>query len=119
MGIMTVLQNQSSPGKAFLHLYLVVLLLIFPIILSDNKEASRDDKSQLQRNLENFIGRLNTDLQISEIVYPQSLVTLKNLFQKMIHINEFALAHVRSKSALAIVDEFIGDVKLRCPAGYI
>lgn len=111
VGIMTVLQNQSSPGKAFLHLYLVVLLLIFPIILSDSKEASRDDKSQLQRNLENFVERVNTALQISEVVYPHSLVTLKNLFQKMIRINEFALTHVRSKSALAIVDEFIGDVK--------
>ncbi|GEQ72957.1 hypothetical protein JCM33374_g6645 [Metschnikowia sp. JCM 33374] len=43
-----VLSNRSSPREAFLHLYLVVLLLIFPVIVASDQEVTMSDKQQLR-----------------------------------------------------------------------
>lgn len=108
---LAILRKTASKEEVYLQLYLVVLLLVFPVILSDDEEVSRDNRSQLRTNLEEFAARVNIELRMLKVEYPHFLIIVTNIIQKMIHINDLALVHVRSTSVEDIVRGFVGHLE--------
>ncbi|GEQ68298.1 hypothetical protein JCM33374_g1966 [Metschnikowia sp. JCM 33374] len=106
-----VLSNRSSPREAFLHLYLVVLLLIFPVTIASDQEVSMFDKLQLRVAVTNCVTKLEDEVSILSCIDEPSLATFIQILRKMIHISEMTSSSSNSSHAESVLKEMAHDIK--------
>lgn len=101
---------KSAPDECYLHLYLVVSTLIFPIGFASDKEVPRRDKFQLRESLTNFVTRLESSF--SDLSSFNSLMSFASIMKKMITFNNLVLAQYRSTYTRRIIQAMVVDTHL-------
>ncbi|GEQ70918.1 hypothetical protein JCM33374_g4599 [Metschnikowia sp. JCM 33374] len=110
MHSMYVLLERVSPEESFLHLYLVISVLIFPIILASDQEVSRDCKKQLRASVNKSVIRLEHEVATATCVDKCGLKTFTRILRKMIHISEMTSFSVKKSLTSDVLKEMISDV---------
>lgn len=88
--------QQLAPDEAYLHLYLVLLLLYFPVFLASEGEISKQNKLQISDNLTDFINTLQMSLGIMTLGDPKHFLNFTNIMKKMIKLAQFTLSQVKT-----------------------
>lgn len=108
--IIRFMMEVSASDQLYLHLYLVVSTLIFPIAFSSKKEVSNRDKAQLRRSLKNFVTRLESGFL--DLPLFNNLMAFASLMKKMISFNDLLLSQYRTTSTKSITIAMVGDAQL-------
>lgn len=108
--IIRFMMEVSASDQLYLHLYLVLSTLIFPIAFSSNKEVSNRDKVQLRRSLKNFVTRLESGFL--DLPLFNNLMAFANVMKKMIIFNDLLLSQYRTTSTKSITSAMVGDAQL-------
>ncbi|GEQ72722.1 hypothetical protein JCM33374_g6410 [Metschnikowia sp. JCM 33374] len=101
----------SSCGQISLHLYLAILLLIFPVIIASDQEVASSLKRQLQASLRNCITKFGCDLAQSAPGIKMKLGNFTSILKKMLTLNQMASVSVRTSSPEIVLQEIVNDVK--------
>lgn len=105
------LMENFSPEEECLHLYLVVLTLIFPMAFSSEKEMSNRQKVHLRKSLSNFVTRLEAfPMSLS---FDCNLRCFTQIIKKMINFNTLILSRYRTSSTKSIIKAMIGDSRVK------
>lgn len=112
---MAVLLTQASPEGAYLHFFLVILLLIFPICLASKEEISCANQEQIRQSLSGLISNINVYLTTFPAVISNYLLNFINIIRKMIHLSRLGRTVVKTSSVGNITNEIVRDIKR--PAG--
>lgn len=108
--IMILLGQRTTPDEAYLHLYLVVLLLAFPLCLASEKEVSREKQAILRENLKNFTSHLRTYLGSLRVGNLNHFLNFTNLLKKMIHLTQLTLSNFKTTLVKKTIKEFYHDL---------
>lgn len=108
--INTLIKNKAD-DRGYMHLYLIILLLIFPVILATDKEVPYEDKVKLRETLNCFVN----ELKLKAETFPSSKVNylhnFSNIIKKMINISDLSLSHIKTGLVQAIVQEIALDIQ--------
>ncbi|GEQ68300.1 hypothetical protein JCM33374_g1968 [Metschnikowia sp. JCM 33374] len=107
----TVLSNRSSPRETFLHLYLVVLLLIFPVIVASDQEVTMSAKQQLRVSVKNCVTRLEDEVSILSYIDKPSLTIFIQVLRKMLHLSEMTSSRPKLSHSEGVFKEMAQDIK--------
>ncbi|GEQ67608.1 hypothetical protein JCM33374_g1273 [Metschnikowia sp. JCM 33374] len=108
---MKTLLNASAPKEAYMHLYLVILLLVFPAVLASDAEISVASKFHLRASLNNCVAILEHEFINLDSFDEPSLHIFKRLLRKMIHLNELTSCKVKLGYAYHVFQEIIRDIE--------
>ncbi|GEQ68316.1 hypothetical protein JCM33374_g1984 [Metschnikowia sp. JCM 33374] len=106
-----VLFDGTSPKETFLHLYLVVLLLLFPVIIASDQEVSIFAKLQLRASVKHCVTKLEDKFSCMSCIDMPSLTTFINILRKMIHISEMTSSKLELSHSKAVFKEVGHDIK--------
>ncbi|GEQ68320.1 hypothetical protein JCM33374_g1988 [Metschnikowia sp. JCM 33374] len=106
-----VLLRASCPKEIFLHLYLAVILLLFPVILASDQEVSKDSKIQLRVSVNACVRKLESEFTNDSSIDKTSLVIFTRALRNMIHINEMTSSRVQASHTKRIFKEVVGDLQ--------
>lgn len=104
------LMECSASEELYLHLYLIVSTLIFPIVFSSSNEVSSRDRIQLRASLSNFVIRLEAIPMNASLFC--NLMAFVKILKKMIHFNMLILSSFKSSSTSSIIRAMVGDAQL-------
>ncbi|GEQ70917.1 hypothetical protein JCM33374_g4598 [Metschnikowia sp. JCM 33374] len=110
---MELLSICASPNDACLHLYLVVILVIFPVILASDQEVSCEAKASLRSDLKACVAHLETDVAEWESVDRKSLRNFTRILRMMTHLNQMTSSQVPPKCARSVMAEMVHDINLQ------
>ncbi|GEQ68301.1 hypothetical protein JCM33374_g1969 [Metschnikowia sp. JCM 33374] len=106
-----VLLDGSCPQATFLHLYLAIILLIFPVIVASDQEVSTFAKQQLRASVKNCVTKLEDDFSMLTCLDEPSLTTFIQVLRKMTHISEMTSSRSSSSHAEGVFKEMAHDIK--------
>ncbi|GEQ72942.1 hypothetical protein JCM33374_g6630 [Metschnikowia sp. JCM 33374] len=109
MKSVNILLGASSSKNTFLHLYLAIMVLIFPTILASDQEVSVASKMQLRASVNDCIRKLEDEIPTLASVDHRSLIII---LRKMIHINEMTSTSVKPCHVVDVFEEMISDTDL-------
>lgn len=109
---MHILSDQTCSDEAYLHLYLVVLLLILPVCLSYKEEVSAQEKILLRSNLSEFLRYLESNRDVFRPRNTSYLLNFINIIRKMVNFTILSLSSVKTTLVAAIMEEMIHDMTL-------
>lgn len=101
------LTDISASDELFLHIYLVVSTLIFPIVFASDSEVLSSDKVELRTFLTHFV----TKLESSFVDMPlfESLMGFANIIKRMISFNTLILTRYKISSIKDILTAMINE----------
>lgn len=108
--LLSQLIQQLAPNEAYLHLYLILLLLYFPVFLASESEISKQNKLQISDNLTEFINTLQMSLGIMTLGNPNHFLNFTNILKKMINLAQLTLSHVKTRLVKKTITEFSQDL---------
>jgi len=107
---MNTLISAHPSKESYVNLYLIMLLLIFPIVLASDEEIPCDTKAHIREILANFCHRLKLEIK----GFPESemdhLTNFSHIIKKMIHISEMTLSCVPTNLVNSITQEIFKDL---------
>ncbi|GEQ72953.1 hypothetical protein JCM33374_g6641 [Metschnikowia sp. JCM 33374] len=95
----------------FLHLYLVAILLIFPVTISSDREVSSVSKAKLRASMKECVNTLENEFATFLSMDQISLTTFTRILRKMIHINEMTSCNLKLCDRASVFQEMVHDVK--------
>ncbi|GEQ67613.1 hypothetical protein JCM33374_g1278 [Metschnikowia sp. JCM 33374] len=110
------LQGYSASNVAYMHLYLVFLLLVFPMVLASDEEVPVVDKIQLRSSIKQCVDMLDahsSNMNIDII----GISIFKRLLRKMIHLNELTSCNVKSPYSGQVIKEMVRDLESEANCG--
>ncbi|GEQ67239.1 hypothetical protein JCM33374_g903 [Metschnikowia sp. JCM 33374] len=93
---MKVLSSTGADKTSYLHLYLAVSLMLFPVILASDQEVPCASKHQLRACVTKCVTELNHVSASLSCVDVNSLGSFTRTLRKMVHINELEEIIVRA-----------------------
>ncbi|GEQ67241.1 hypothetical protein JCM33374_g905 [Metschnikowia sp. JCM 33374] len=108
---MKTLNNASSANETYLHLYLFVILLIFPVIIASDREVSCASKNELQTCVSTCIAQIESgagDMRSADSI---GVTNFTRILRKMNHISALTSSTVKAAWAKGVVEEIIHDLK--------
>ncbi|GEQ70921.1 hypothetical protein JCM33374_g4602 [Metschnikowia sp. JCM 33374] len=105
-----ILLGASSCKETLMHLYLVVLLVIFPAILASDQEVPKDAKIQLRASIKDCVTNIVNEYPSNSSIHAAGLNIFTSILRKMIHINEMSSSTVELCYSVCVLKEMIGDV---------
>ncbi|GEQ69439.1 hypothetical protein JCM33374_g3111 [Metschnikowia sp. JCM 33374] len=109
---MTVLRDASAKKEMYMHLYLVILLMIFPMIVSSDKEVPPASKVQFRSSMNTFIHTLEAEAATVQPFDEDILGTFITILRMMIRVNELTSCKVKPQSKDRILREMIHDLEV-------
>lgn len=109
--IIHLLFDRGLSGEAYLHLYLVVTLLIFPATLSPEKEGSNIVQIRLCKYLDIFLARLESEfigLPLSDFC---NLMCFSNIMKEMSNLNRLLVIRINTNLTKQVVKVMVDDVQ--------
>lgn len=101
------LTDISASDELFLHIYLVVSTLIFPIVFASDSEVLSSDKVKLRTLLNHFVTKLESSfVDIPEF---ENLMSFANIIKRMISFNTLILARYKISSIKDILRAMIDE----------
>lgn len=104
-----VLINGNSDREGYMHFYLVILLVLFPIIISSDEEVPLTEKKTLQKNLSWFIERLNSAIPNLPNQERGYFMNFSKILKKMVNLNELTLSQIKADLTQGIAREMAVD----------
>lgn len=108
--MMRLFLNISLDDDAYLHLYLIVILLLSPIILDSGQGETYDTKAQLRSALNGLVTRLESEFETLTSTDSNHLLNFTKILKRMIHMNKLFLTRVKVSLAKRIVKELVFDM---------
>lgn len=109
--IIHLLFDRGLSGEAYLHLYLVVTLLIFPATLSPEKEGSNIVQIRLCKYLDIFLARLESEfigLPLSDLC---NLMCFLKIMKEMKCLNTLLAIRLKRELTKKVVKVIVDDVQ--------
>ncbi|GEQ67609.1 hypothetical protein JCM33374_g1274 [Metschnikowia sp. JCM 33374] len=106
------LSDVSAPNKAYLHLCLVVLLLLFPIIIASDEEVPSASKIQLRNSVKACVAKLQYERSSLVSIDRVGLETFTNILSKMVKLNEMTSCRVEVEYGERVLKEMVGDLEI-------
>ncbi|GEQ67242.1 hypothetical protein JCM33374_g906 [Metschnikowia sp. JCM 33374] len=106
-----VLSDASSPSDAYLHVYLVVLLLVLPVMLSSDQEIPPASKMQLRICANKCIAELDSEAGRLPNVDDISLRNFTRVLRKIVHINELSSIKVNFAYRDGVLKKMVRDLE--------
>lgn len=104
------LMDVSASEDLYLHLYLVVSTLIFPIVFASEKEVSNRDKCHLRICLSSFVIRLEA-ISMEQLLFC-NLMGFVKIMKNMISYSNLLLLKSQTSFVKNILRAMIGDAQL-------
>ncbi|GEQ67643.1 hypothetical protein JCM33374_g1308 [Metschnikowia sp. JCM 33374] len=92
---LTVLRTNLAEKKMYMHLYLVTLLMVFPVILASDEEVSPALKVPFRRKMSNFVSKIGSEIVHLQPTDQRCLETFITIMRKMIRVNELTSCKVQ------------------------
>ncbi|GEQ67607.1 hypothetical protein JCM33374_g1272 [Metschnikowia sp. JCM 33374] len=106
-----LLQCQSAPKHAYLSLYLVSLLMIFPVALSSDSEVDWSKKAQFRTSLKTCLGKLETETTKFTNFDHASLKMFIGVSRKMLYLNEMTSCKVKAPHTEEIINQMSAHLR--------
>ncbi|GEQ70414.1 hypothetical protein JCM33374_g4091 [Metschnikowia sp. JCM 33374] len=110
VGALKTLVASSACTEAYMHLYLAILLLVFPVILASDQDVTVTLKAQLQESIQNCIAKMDGESSSLAKVDKDNLKTYTGVLGKMIRLSEMTNTKVRGISPEHVLEEISKDV---------
>ncbi|GEQ67612.1 hypothetical protein JCM33374_g1277 [Metschnikowia sp. JCM 33374] len=111
VGAIRALLNESAPTEAYMHLYHVVLLLLFPLVIAGNEEVPVVSKAYLRTSVKNAVDKLESKFANVEQIDDTSFCIFTHLLRKMIYLNELTSFEVHPYYTEGVVKEMVRDIE--------
>ncbi|GEQ67971.1 hypothetical protein JCM33374_g1637 [Metschnikowia sp. JCM 33374] len=106
------LSGISASKETFLHLYLAVILLIMPFMISSDQELSRVRKVQLRESVKTCIAQLESEVATLPYVDRKDLTKFTRILSKLTVLNEMTSCCVKKPYAKAVLGEMVRDLDM-------
>lgn len=100
----------SAPEDMYLHVYLIVSTLIFPIVFSTRKEISNRNKVRLRISLNNFSSRLE-GIPMEATLFC-NLMSFVRIIKTMTTFSKLLLSEYKTSATRDILRAMIGDTQM-------
>ncbi|GEQ72933.1 hypothetical protein JCM33374_g6621 [Metschnikowia sp. JCM 33374] len=108
---MKILRDSSSPNEVFLHLYLAIILLIFPVILASDQEVSRESKTVLRFALIECVDTLEADSENGDSADQISLRNFTQILRRLKYLNEMTSSTIKPTYSQSVLNEMTNDMR--------
>ncbi|GEQ67631.1 hypothetical protein JCM33374_g1296 [Metschnikowia sp. JCM 33374] len=109
---MATLQSLNAEAHAFMHLYLAILLLLFPIVVSSEKEVPRYLKIDLRSSIQECVLQLAYSVPILMGAQARNLKTFIGILEGMARLVELTMTKIQSECAELVLRKMIRDLEL-------
>lgn len=106
-----LLFDRGVSGEAYLHLYLVVSLLIFPATFAEEKEGSNIVQKRLSESLDSFLERIKSEFYELSMSDFCNLMSFSKIIDEIKTINTFLLVRIKTELIRNVVKVLVGEVK--------
>ncbi|GEQ67606.1 hypothetical protein JCM33374_g1271 [Metschnikowia sp. JCM 33374] len=107
---MTLLSRASAPKEAYLHLYLVILLLVFPVAIASDEEVADATKIEFRKSMNDCIATLESEVSNLPFIDQLSLSIFTRLLRKMVDLNEMTSGKTKFSYTGSVVSEMVHDL---------
>ncbi|GEQ71362.1 hypothetical protein JCM33374_g5045 [Metschnikowia sp. JCM 33374] len=100
----------SSSVQTYMHLYLIILLLLFPVIIASEQEVSSHLQAQVRESVRNCITKIGHEI----LPLASAKGDVRNfigILEKMIRLNEIGRTKVSNISPERVIEVVAKDVK--------
>ncbi|GEQ67610.1 hypothetical protein JCM33374_g1275 [Metschnikowia sp. JCM 33374] len=106
------LLTSSAPPEAYKHLYLLGLLLVFPVVISSDKEIPFNYKTRFRESIITSVTKLETESTKVASIDQISLKIFIGLLKKMASLNELTSCKFDPHHAKKVLIEMICDMEV-------
>ncbi|GEQ67614.1 hypothetical protein JCM33374_g1279 [Metschnikowia sp. JCM 33374] len=107
---LNIFSRVSAPEKSLLHLFLIVLLVMFPVAIASDEEVPETTKIQFRNSVKHCITRLECESSYFAATYETSLSIFMRILRKMVHLSELTSCKVPPRYTENVVKEMIRDL---------
>ncbi|GEQ71363.1 hypothetical protein JCM33374_g5046 [Metschnikowia sp. JCM 33374] len=100
----------SSSVQTYMHLYLIILLLLFPVIIASDQEVTSSLKAQLRTSMRNCTAKVGSEIAQLVSLDTFKLKTFTGILEKMIRLNEMTNTKVKSCSPGSVAEQIAKDL---------
>ncbi|GEQ67642.1 hypothetical protein JCM33374_g1307 [Metschnikowia sp. JCM 33374] len=109
---LVILHSASAPQKAYLHLYLIILVMIFPVVLASNTEVYPPAKTQFQYSVQSCIAKLESESANLFGVDETTLSTFIWILRKMVNVNDMTSCVIQAQYTEKILNEMTVQLEI-------
>ncbi|GEQ67623.1 hypothetical protein JCM33374_g1288 [Metschnikowia sp. JCM 33374] len=109
---MATLQISNANTLAFMHLYLAILLLLFPVVVSSEKEVPRYLKLELRSSIQECVLQLEYIIPTLVGAQERGFRAFIGILGSMVHLVDLTMSKIQSDCAELVLRKMIRDLEL-------
>ncbi|GEQ67622.1 hypothetical protein JCM33374_g1287 [Metschnikowia sp. JCM 33374] len=107
---MTTLEEASAPKEAYLHVYFVILVMIFPVVMASDTEVDISSKNDFRTTVKHCVAKLDCETTNLPCIDEISLTIFVGVLKKMLRFSELTSCKIKVPYNEVVFTEMMGHL---------
>ncbi|GEQ69895.1 hypothetical protein JCM33374_g3571 [Metschnikowia sp. JCM 33374] len=108
---MSTLHSSKSEEDTYMHLYVVILLLVFPMVISSEDEIPRYGKLELRSSIQQCIHQSEYDMPLPSDFDNRSLRAFTGILRSMLHLVDLTMTKIQADCTELVLNKMVRELE--------